>query len=310
MASRRQQPIIISVFILGVSILMAAVYFMSDLNSPLLFLIKAILQPVSFVVLAVFVCVAIWSKNKLVSLVTIFGCLINTPFLLPNILSGQVDQKSDASIKVATFSTLTRTKNVDDITSFVESEGLDLVCLQEVSADHRKTLIEKLDGAYPYIVESGNNQLVLSQYELIADKDIGYYHISTLKHPQWGEIKVINAHMSRPYRTRGISKEWRELFDELDNELPTILCGDLNITPNNTHYELLRFNYQLNDAHSSGYGFTYPSAQRRSALFGVLIRIDYILSRGFHSFNTRTHNASPLSDHRAVISHLEFIQTK
>lgn len=310
MVSRQQQSIIISGVILAVSVLMVSVYFASDLNSSMLFLIKAILQPASFAILIFFISLALWLRTRLIVLATTLACLINLPFLLPNISNKEQIENKAESIKIATFSTLTRTENVKDIASFITSSDADLICLQEVSLAHRQLLSERLNGIYPYVVENGNNQLILSRFKLTVGNDTGYYHTSSLQHPEWGLISIINAHMSRPYRTKGVSKEWSELFETLDNELPTILCGDLNITPNNTYYDLLRYRYRLNDAHTSGYGFTYPSGQRRSSLFGVLIRIDYIFSRGFESFDTYTQNASLLSDHKAVVSNLVFIDQK
>jgi len=74
---------------------------------------------------------------------------------------------------------------------------------------------------------------------------------------------------------------------------------------NNSLYDSLRYRYQLSDSLTSGYGFTYPNAQRRTAIFGPLVRIDYILTRGLVATETRTLDVSNLSDHRAVVTYLQ-----
>jgi len=306
MASRQQQPLIPSIAIVGISLSIVTMYFASDLHSSALFIIKATLQPISVLILLAFLCFSVYSKNKWIIASTIFACLVNTPFLLPNLESASQKEKSEGApvLTVATFSTLTRTENTGDIVAFIESNNPDLLCLQEVSEPHRVLLLNKLKGAYPYHIQNNNNQFTLSRYQLDLNDNAGLYQKSTLHHPRWGPLNVVNTHMPRPYLSLGISNGWGKLLNAIDNDANMILCGDLNITPNNTHYDLLRYRYNLNDSHTSGYGFTYPYAQRRSALLGPMIRIDYILTRGMNSFDTHTVDVSKFSDHRAVITHL------
>lgn len=81
-----------------------------------------------------------------------------------------------------------------------------------------------------------------------------------------------------------------------------MLCGDLNTTPNNSLYDIISDQHGFQDSLKKGYGFTFPNAQRRSALFGPLIKIDYIFTRGLRTKDSRTINTSNLSDHRAVMT--------
>jgi len=303
MVQRRQQPLIISIAIIGISLLMVALYFTSDLQSPALFLTKAVLQPTSLFVLLLFLCYSICSRNKWLVVSSVLACLVNAPFLLPNLQgpSQHTEVENPAELVVATFSTLTRTENTGDIASLATTHMPDLLCLQEVSEQDRVSLLTKLDNIFPHYAQNGGNQILLSRFPLNMIDDTGFYQYGTLYHPSWGEIGIINAHMPRPYQSIGISLVWEKLFSILNMDSKIILCGDLNITPNNTHYNLLRYQYNLDDAHHSGYGFTYPNAQRRSALFGPLIRIDYLLTRGLRSLETQTIDASNLSDHKAVL---------
>jgi endonuclease/exonuclease/phosphatase (EEP) superfamily protein YafD len=306
MAQRQQQPIISSLLILGVATLIVVVNLASDLNSPTLFLLKAVSQPITVILLIALAAYTAYARMKLVALTAVLAALINAPFLLPNysLSTASGSQQSNDKLIATTFSTLGRTKNIDDIIGFVKSRNPDLLCLQELSQVDRQVLYERLADHYAYRLENNNNQLTLSHFPLTLDDDVGHYLVGTLRHPKWGEIEVINAHMPRPYLNFGLSKSWQKLLRHLDSHSTTLLCGDLNITPNNSLYDSLRYRYSLNDSLKSGYGFTYPNAERRSAIFGPLIRIDYIFTRGMNANKTLTLNLSNLSDHRAVITQL------
>ncbi|RBP52952.1 endonuclease/exonuclease/phosphatase family protein [Arenicella xantha] len=308
MGQRQQQPLIGSLFIVGVSTILALSHFTSDLHSPALFIFKAALQPITVATLLCFGIYAAWRKHKWLYSALCYALFINLIFIAPNFrISDTLDQKDAvSSLTIATFSTLTRTSNTSDIIKFARSEAPDLLCLQEVAQKDRKLIAEQLNKLYPHKTQNTNNQLTLSRFPLRSIKDVGYFQASLLSHPKFGPIRVINAHMHRPYLSDGIAESWQELFKFIDDSSAAIICGDLNITPNNSLYDLLISRYGFNDSIISGYGFTYPNAQRRSAILGTLIRIDYILGRAFIPIHTQTVNASNLSDHRAVVSELIF----
>lgn len=306
MVKRQQQPILSIVFIIGLSTLLASCHFASDLHSPVLFMFKALLQIITLITLISFVVYAVFFKRKWLFFSVLYAILINFIFILPHFKAPLTlaQQQVKATIRVATFSALTRTSNVDDIINFSKSEAPELLCLQEVTHEDRSTLIELLKPDYPYHIQNNNNQITFSSLPLTLIEDAGSYLASEIRHTGLGRLTVINAHMPRPYFTKGIAGSWKKFLNVIDNDSSIIICGDLNITPNNSLYELLAYQYRLKDALIKGYGFTYPNAERKSALLGPLIRIDYILSRHLSAAKTRTINISTLSDHRAVISKL------
>lgn len=306
MAQRRNQPLVSAVVLVAIAMALAASNYASDLYSPWLFIFKALLQPITLVVLiliTIFVGIRRY-KSHLVAM--LIAWLINVPFLLPVLFSEKVVSAQDESVAIsaASFSTLTRTENVNDILQFIKADNPGILCLQEVSNQHRQQLTRELGGHYRYIIENNNNQITFSHFPIQAIDDQGHYQIGKITHPKLGTFEVINAHMPRPYLSAKMNTHWESLISRLAVPKRVILCGDLNITPNNSLYDLLRFKLDMRDSLTSGYGFTYPNAQRRSAIFGPLVRIDYILSRGFLGYNTRTVNVSALSDHRAVITQL------
>ncbi len=298
--------------IIGVSLILVVINFLPDLYSPTLFLIKAAIQPITA---ALFVCLFGYSAmqgNKRVFTAVSIGLLMNAPFLLPKISFGSSHAGSyhantnEHSILIATLSTLTRTKNIDDIASFVNTQKPDVLCLQELAKPQRTELLALLDGHYSYIIQTDNgNHLTLSNLPLIQVSADSHMQVSKLIHPEWGEVDLLNTHMPRPYKTTTMPKSWLSLLDRTSTSSKTIICGDLNITPNNTLYDILVHDYGLVDALKFGYGFTFPSAQRRSALLGPLIRIDYIFSKNLGSSDTKTINGSRFSDHRAVMTRIQ-----
>lgn len=319
MAKRRQQPIKRCLLIIGSALIVLAAQISSDLNSPALFLFKALIQPISAAMLMACLIIYGLSRSRLILIATLFAFLVTIPFLLPKLDNGGIgitqgyttattentaNGPPASPLITATFSTLTRTQNVEDIVAFAESEQPNLLCLQEVSKPHRKRLAATLKQQYPYQLESENNQFTLSTHPLTLINENGQIQNSVLGHPKWGDLTVINAHMSRPYRSNGVDKAWDSLFTLLDSQTKVIVCGDLNITPNNTLYDLLLQRYALSDAHSSGYGFTFPNSERKLATLGPFIRIDYVFTQGFTATHTRTINASNKSDHKAVLTHL------
>ncbi len=308
MASRSEQPIISSTIILLASILLLVLRTASDLHSPLLFLLKAGVFYLSTFALIASVALVIWRRSWLSGITLIIALAIHFPFLLPTLGADHkiLDSKlttNSTHLSVATFSAMTRTQNTDDILRFIKSRQPEIFCIQEVPEPDRRFLLEQLDGYYPYWKQNQNNQITLSKYPLSLLEDVGQYQAMTLSHPLLGDIQLVNVHMPRPYRTQNVSQTWQDFLALVEERSASILCGDFNITPDNTLYDVLTQRLEFSDALTRGYGFTYPNSQRKSAIFGPLIRIDYLFSRDLRASQTETINISNLSDHRAVLSY-------
>jgi len=281
MAERRQQSIVPAIIVLLMGMLLFSVNFTSDVNMILLVILL---------------------RGKWLTICAALVIVLNVLFILPNLEGYPPVSTHVTELKVGTLSTLTRTSNVNDIISFLSREDLDLLCLQEVSKMDQISLRTLVEPRYQNIISNANNQVTLSRFPLRVLEDAGPYLVLGMTHPNWGEVEVVNVHLPRPYLSNHLAPIWQRFFSSIDHAKPTILCGDFNVTPNNSLYEVLRFQYQFEDALKEGYGFTFPNAQRRIAVFGPLIRIDYLFLRGLNAHKTRTVNASSLSDHRAVVS--------
>ena len=315
-------------FIAGISML----YFsaQNDIYSPLLFLYKAAFFPLSLVFL-----VTVWLLAFLVTktfkintyrkwpmCVALLVTLLFVPHLLPN--WQQSVQFSEAAnqqgFSVATFSAMTRSRNAKDIINFVQKYQPQVLCLQEINADDMPRIL----NLYPYQSRHGKSGLViLSQFPLshfseeysLNEQDDKPAINSSIKNavqsielvlPNQSKARVLNVHMPRQYRQGGnLTKTIESIRWHTDTEMPIVLCGDFNLTPQHTIYSHLTNQLGLSDAQLSQtweYGFTFPNGNRNLARFGTWLRIDYLFSRGFFHGNTKVINVSNLSDHRAVLS--------
>lgn len=302
MAPRRKQPLISFTLMITVGVLLCSLHFTSDLHSPLLFLIKAGLPHITVVTTLLFCLFAAVRRHWLTYSAIGLVCILNIPLLLPAMTANQELNNSNG-FSIATFSAMTRTRNTADVISFLDTYKPDVMCIQELVKADRNEIVESSKVNYPFSKQNNSNQLTLSKYPLTTISDRGHYQTTGLRHPSFGNLKLVNVHLPRPYQDNNSHDVWKDLIDEIKEDTPTILCGDFNITPNNSLYDVLTYQMNFEDSLTTGYGFTFPNAQRRSALFGVWLRIDYIFSRYLRILETKTLNISDLSDHRAVLSY-------
>jgi endonuclease/exonuclease/phosphatase (EEP) superfamily protein YafD len=277
---------------------------------PLIFLIKAAFMPITACYLALVVSIALWYRKRATSIACILSLIALLPFISPNIaLSNSVSLPTKSTLKVATFSAMTRTQNTVDIKDFIQRYDPDILCLQEVDTNDMHQLLKKLDSHYDYYQTNSANLTIFSHHPISAQPDAGAYQHVVIDAGLVGEIDVFNVHMTRPYRTKAaLDGNWKNLLQQIDRDTATLLCGDFNISPYNSLYDSIIYHYGYTDALQIGYGFTYPNAERRSALFGPLIRIDYLFSKNLTPNRTETLNVSNLSDHRAVMTVYEVPQ--
>jgi len=261
-------------------------------------------MPITAGYLVAVIIMTLWLRKGLTIITCILSVLALAPLIMPNIaLSNSAQIDANTTVKIATFSAMTRTRNLADIKTFIQQHNPDILCLQEIAAHDMRMLVDQLDNHYNYHQTNNANLTIFSHFPMTLRSDVGAYQHASINTHQHGEISVFNVHMSRPYRTPNtLAKDWQNLLQQIDQDSPTILCGDFNLSPYNSLYDRIVYHYGYTDALQTGYGFTYPNAQRRSALFGPLIRIDYLFSKKLTPLQTRTLDISRLSDHRAVIS--------
>lgn len=300
-------PVLITVFF---------IYFGSrvDFFSPNTFLFKALYLPLAIVLLlSIFAC-AVWLNSKAFWLSWLLCVLLLLPSLLPNISPANyaVDVDQDR-FTLATFSAMTRSRNGADIKRFIEQSQPDILCLQEVLEQD----LNDFTSLYPYMERHGGNLAILSRFPIIKGSRHGVIQqvkiaISDATSSEKGQyLLLLNMHMPRQYIGGKYPKAaLMDMVEKTTSTEPTVMCGDFNMTPKNTLYTYITSQQGFKDAQhnqSWQYGFTFPNANRKLAILGPWIRIDYIFYRGLMSSDTAVVNVSNLSDHRAVMTELAFL---
>ena len=320
----RRSAIFVMVGLIVMGLLMLYFKAQNDLLSPNLFLYKAIFFPLSLLLLLkawllAFV-VSKHEKNganrKWPLCVALLLTLLFLPHILPNWQrSAQFSEAANQQgFSVATFSAMTRSRNANDIKSFIQKYQPQILCLQEVTDED----MEVLSSLYPYRAQHrGAGLVIFSQFQQQTHKENnGKTQLSDsiknivqsieLTLPNQRTVNILNVHMPRQYRQDGHSANaLKSIQWHLESNFPVIFCGDFNMTPQHTIYDYLTQQLGLSDAQLSQaweYGFTFPNGNRRLSYFGTWLRIDYLFFRGFVNGDTRVINASNLSDHKAVLS--------
>jgi endonuclease/exonuclease/phosphatase (EEP) superfamily protein YafD len=248
-----------------------------------------------------------------------------------------MQQAPGSSLRVMSWNVLFANPNVDAIDAVIREHNPDIVALQEYGFVHARGLEAVLNPRYPYqaLAPGGPSGLgVWSRYPILewdgqADR-LDPCKCQRLTLDIGGQnVRLVNAHPLAPRFTfrrelAGVRLPWelpsdfvtehqQPAFDVLVREAtradePMILVGDLNVNDRQPNYWRLR--RYLDDAYREagrGFGLTFPSTRKKigSLTVPLLVRIDYIFHSRSISAVRAWNDASPYSDHRAVIADLQ-----
>lgn len=279
----------------------------------------------------------------------IFSCFAATAFIIgfigagykiPGFFSTKTSM-ADKHIRVMTFNMgenkagSKKFDNLMEIIKFIESENVDVLCIQEYpkNSDIGETLKGSLNFLpFQTITETDNKELrvaVFSRFPIQNIKHLPFYYsnnkaISADLLIKNKIIKLLCAHLQTTNLSKknirqiwSIPSDFIETIDNMNtnmkiramqanlisNEIqsskyPVLFCGDMNDTPTSYTYKKIREG--LKDGFEEcghGIGYTYHG-------FCRLLRIDYILySEDFTGINYISAN-KPFSDHNPVIMDL------
>lgn len=201
------------------------------------------------------------------------------------------------------------------ILQFFDQQQVDILCLQEVPKLHNTT-----QYLYKYSIQSEAFPYLrtLSQYPIIASSNLTLPGKSTSALRVRLDIKgksleVINIHLESVQSiNRSLLKQkytrseflsdsiFPRLIAQINPNVPTVLCGDFNTTPNSYFYRQLTADFSDAFFKSAlNYGTTYYLDP-----LPIPVRIDYIWgseSVRFSDFKTHT---VPYSDHLPITTRI------
>jgi len=293
---------------------------------------------ISSLVLTIF-----WSIRKsFIVLIPLLALSINYDSILSNIQfrsdKSNISSDKKLSVKIASYN-IHEFKYIDDQTSvsqiseFVRSRNLSIICFQEYKVPfflNSSELIGSFDFLpYNYIKEPDKNEIgmaIFSRYPIIRSKKINFE--DTGNGLIWADIKIdstriiriINNHLQTTNYIRNLNADVTRKIEFLQKNsvirahqadvvraiidtttTPVIVCGDFNDIPTSYTFSTIKGD-NLTD------GFREAGSWLGGTLRGMggLLRIDYILhSKEFKSVMYSNPNID-LSDHRPVISELVF----
>lgn len=241
------------------------------------------------------------------------------------------------ALRVMSWNVLFFNKNVNAIDALIRKHDPDIVALQEYGFVQAHGLEAALNPRYPYraLAPGGPSGLgVWSRYPLLnwdASGDrLSRCECQRMVVDLGGQnVRLVNAHPLAPRFTfghdlAGIQLPWEVPSDfitahqqpQLDvlvseaarTDAPLILVSDLNTSDRQPNYWRLR--RYLGDTYREvgrGFGLTFPNIKKKIGPLPVppLVRIDFVFhSRSIKAIRAWT-DASPASDHRAVIADLQ-----
>jgi len=282
--------------------------------------------------------VLLLSRSRPARLLICVPCLVFVVLygdrFLPSLASASAGERGTA-FTVMTYNLTRGEPGVEEILSIIESEGTDVVALQELSPEVADAF-SRLSDRYPYqalhpTADGYSGCGVLSRFPIAADEVfplVEGMHLSQrlVLGMGGGNLHLFNAHLQPPqvagerlvgsllfvptrYDTTIQDRELVHLLEEVDSvEGPVVVVGDFNMTEGSPGYsELTR---RLVDAYREagwGFGHTFPDREARSIPTPFpLLRIDYV----FHSADLVTQRAKVGDrggpDHRFLAAELSF----
>jgi len=150
-AYMRRNAVFIIALVVVIGIFMLYLKAQNDLHSSTLFLYKAIFFPLSLILLikAWLISFILLKKEGRASghrkwpiVVILLLTFLFSPHLLPNWKKSSqfTDIANQQGFSVATFSAMTRSRNAQDIHSFIKQYQPQVLCLQEVSVEDMEVL--------------------------------------------------------------------------------------------------------------------------------------------------------------------------
>ncbi len=160
--------------------------------------------------------------------------------LLPLIHAAPSASTSQPFIRIATLNLFAWNRRFDDIATFVEQSGADIVVFQEVNCSHAEPLFQRLQRSYPYILRFPTDcfgQALLSKQPWLASGRINEANRSPLfiwaQFSRNGiEFDVTGIHLEYPFSPDKQALHIDRLIAHLASRSGRqIVAGDFNHTP-------------------------------------------------------------------------------
>ncbi len=234
------------------------------------------------------------------------------PYVMPAGHAALAAVESAPPLRVLSQNVNTANDQYAQVLSLIEAEQPDLVLLLEVNARWMERM-RPLDASYPYRISSPRSDnfgialwsrvaLMEPRIEPMTEARVPTI-ISRIALPD-GEIRFIGTHPLPPVSARYLALRNEQLklvaAEVASSDLPTIVIGDLNITPWSPAFaDLLRVGNLRDTSRGQGLQRTWPASS-----WLMRIPIDHVLVSNAVQATSRRVGPDVGSDHRAVVADL------
>ena len=289
--------------------------------------------PFLFVPLALTLPLALWMRSRMavasqIVLLVMFAYLYG-PYFLPRFRP--VGEGKKNSIKVMTFNLGPGQASPEQIVASIESEGADIVAVQELTWETTDWLRTKLGRHYPYRILNPDEETtgLLSRYPIVQSQ---WFRSEGKRAYLYAEVdwqgvplNILAVHPFPPgiswYRDSKlpVGMHDHELESQLEEVIQragrlngaSLVIGDLNMSDQSPAYGQL--SRVLRDAFREGgrgFGFTFPHDLRvgNVPIPGPLLRVDYIFHSASLAATEANVNCDGGSDHCYVVAQLVSVE--
>jgi len=247
---------------------------------------------------------------KMVILCFALNCGVIGATVYKNITKKERFNCSD-TMTIFQFNNMYNASHTDKLIRYLEKERYDLVALQEISPQVRKTLIKALSPFYPYFINGISNikhietdQLIFSQYRFTHTKYHQQFSASHLIQTRWhigsSPVQLFTLHSPSP-RTHELWRRRNLTFYQsvgqiklLANE-KVILVGDFNLSNYSSRIE------QFSEGISADYIGSWPNLKYLPAYFTLAIDHVFVSDSSKTCSRERINNFE-YSDHYPILT--------
>lgn len=234
------------------------------------------------------------------------------PFLVPSSPGNQPTNAAAQSLKLASINVYSGNPTPERVIDYIRETDPDIVVALEVTPEWEQRLNDLSDSHPHAAVQSRSDNFGIAMYSRWPLHDVDYVALSQGNHAIRARIEVdgesfhvVAAHPFPPMGTRGSdlrNRQLRQLANLVEGiDGPTIVAGDLNITPFSPYFDELLSTARLTDLRrGEGVLPTWPSNR-----WPLWIPIDHCLIR---EPMTARLNVGPDvgSDHRPLQAEIEW----
>lgn len=208
------------------------------------------------------------------------------PYLTPFVFDVTRAERPGENVEVVALNLNFRNRDFAAARAYLDSVSPDIIVVAEVTNDWTEAL-RFLDRTYPHQIGATRpdpwglrvySRLPFVESELLDLGVAGTFHARVVVDPGSGPLQILAAHLFSPTNPKRAANRNLQLSNLArlvgESDLPTVIVGDLNVTPFSPYFRRLLDTAGVVDARrQAGFHFTWPTYP-----LPLWIPIDHVLA--------------------------------